>query len=113
MRGRRGEIVDAKVIVGVRAGTFVSLKLTVEDGISGCGDAPFNGRELAVASYLNDHGIRLLVGPTPAALKTLGTTCTARRIGAATPVTMSAISAVDAALWNIRARPSMCPCISF
>ena len=33
-----------------------------EDGIYGLGDATLNGRELAVASYLTDHVIPLLIG---------------------------------------------------
>jgi len=41
---------------------FVTLKVTTEDGIYGLGDATLNGRELAVASYLSDHAIPLLIG---------------------------------------------------
>ena len=33
-----------------------------EDGIYGLGDATLNGRELAVASYLDDHVVPLLIG---------------------------------------------------
>src|SRR5919109_506387 len=79
------KITDAKVIVCSPGRNFVTLKLVTEDGVSGVGDATLNGRELAVASYLEDHVIPLLVGRD------------ARR----GPVTMTAIAAVDTALWDI------------
>jgi hypothetical protein len=56
------KIVDAKVIVCSPGRHFVTLKIVTEDGIHGLGDATLNGRELAVASYLNDHVIPLLIG---------------------------------------------------
>ena len=56
------KIVDAKVIVCSPGRNFVTLKLIGEDGIYGLGDATLNGRELAVASYLTDHVVPLLIG---------------------------------------------------
>src|SRR6202795_5304043 len=56
------KITDAKVIVCSPGRNFVTLKVTTEDGIHGLGDATLNGRELAVASYLSDHVIPLLIG---------------------------------------------------
>ena len=56
------KIVDAKVIITSPGRNFVTLKLVTEDGISGLGDATLNGRELAVASYLKDHVVPLLIG---------------------------------------------------
>ena len=44
-------IVDAKVIVCSPGHNFVTLKVTTDEGVTGVGDAPLNGRELAVASY--------------------------------------------------------------
>ena len=55
-------IVDARVIVCSPGRNFVTLKLVTEDGIHGLGDATLNGRELAVASYLSDHLLPLLIG---------------------------------------------------
>ena len=56
------KIVDAKVIVCCPGRNFVTLKIVTEDGIHGLGDATLNGRELAVASYLTDHVVPLLIG---------------------------------------------------
>src|SRR5215469_5157197 len=56
------KIVSAKVIVTCPGRNFVTLKLETSDGVTGVGDATLNGRELAVASYLNDHVVPLLIG---------------------------------------------------
>ena len=77
------KIVDAKVIVCSPGRNFVTLKLTTEDGVYGLGDATLNGRELAVASYLQDHLIPLLIGGMRAASKTLGNISIRARIGGA------------------------------
>lgn len=49
------KIVKAEVFVTCPGRNFVTLKITTEDGITGLGDATLNGRELSVASYLQDH----------------------------------------------------------
>ena len=56
------KIVNGSVIVCSPGRNFVTLKLETEDGVYGLGDATLNGRELAVASYLTDHVIPLIVG---------------------------------------------------
>ena len=56
------EIIDAKVIVTCPGRNFVTLKITTASGIYGLGDATLNGRELAVASYLQDHVVPNLIG---------------------------------------------------
>ena len=56
------KIVDARVIVCCPGRNFVTLKIETDKGIYGLGDATLNGRELAVASYLEDHVVPLLLG---------------------------------------------------
>jgi mannonate dehydratase len=56
------KITDAQVLICYPGRNFVTLKLTTEDGIYGLGDATLNGRELSVASYLNDPVLPLLIG---------------------------------------------------
>ena len=46
-------IVSARVIVTCPGRNFVTLKIETDDGVTGVGDATLNGRELAVASYLD------------------------------------------------------------
>ena len=54
-------IVAAEVIVTSPSRNFVTLKITTDEGITGLGDATLNGRELAVAAYLKEHVVPLLI----------------------------------------------------
>ncbi|MET0309632.1 MAG: bifunctional D-altronate/D-mannonate dehydratase, partial [Sphingomonas sp.] len=56
------EIVSARVIVTCPDRNFVTLRIETKDGVYGLGDATLNGRELAVAAYLQDHVIPCLIG---------------------------------------------------
>ncbi len=55
-------ITSAKVILTCPGRNFVTLKIETDDGLYGIGDATLNGRELSVASYLQDHVIPCLIG---------------------------------------------------
>jgi mannonate dehydratase len=98
------KIVDAKVIVCCPGRNFVTLRLTTEDGISGLGDATLNGRELAVASYLTEHVIPLLIGRDARRIEDSWQYLYKGAYWRRGPVTMSAIAAVDTALWDIKAK---------
>ena len=76
-------IVDGKVNVCSPGRNFVTLKLVTEDGVHGVGDATLNGRELAVASYLNDHVLPLRLAATRGASRTSGSISTRAPTGAA------------------------------
>jgi mannonate dehydratase len=95
------KIVDAKVIVCCPGRNFVTLKLTTEDGITGLGDATLNGRELAVASYLTDHVIPLVIGRDARRIEDTWHYLYKGAYWRGGPVTMTAIAAVDTALWDI------------
>jgi mannonate dehydratase len=97
-------IVDAKVIVCCPGRNFVTLKLTTEDGAYGLGDATLNGRELAVASYLTEHVVPLLIGRDARRIEDLWQYLYKGAYWRRGPVTMSAIAAVDTALWDIKAK---------
>jgi len=98
------KIVDAKVIVCSPGRNFVTLKIITEDGIYGLGDATLNGRELAVASYLSDHVVPLLIGRDARRIEDLWQYLYKGAYWRRGPVTMSAIAAVDTALWDIKAK---------
>jgi mannonate dehydratase len=95
------KIVDAKVIVCSPGRNFVTLKLVTEDGVYGLGDATLNGRELAVASYLSDHVIPLLIGRDARRIEDTWQYLYKGAYWRRGPVTMAAIGAVDIALWDI------------
>ena len=98
------KIVDAKVNVCCPGRNFVTLKITTEDGIYGLGDATLNGRELAVASYLTDHLVPLLIGRDARRIEDIWQYFYKGAYWRRGPVTMSAIAAVDTALWDIKAK---------
>jgi mannonate dehydratase len=97
-------IVDAKVIVCSPGRNFVTLKLVTEDGVYGLGDATLNGRELAVASYLSDHVLPLVIGLDARRIEDTWQFLYKGAYWRRGPVTMTAISAVDTALWDIRGK---------
>lgn len=98
------KIVDAKVLVCCPGRNFVTLKLITEDGVYGLGDATLNGRELAVASYLRDHVVPLLIGRDARRIEDTWHYFYKGAYWRRGPVTMTAIAAVDTALWDIKAK---------
>jgi len=94
-------IVDARVIVCCPGRNFVTLKLITEDGVYGLGDATLNGRELAVASYLTDHLLPLLINRDARRIEDTWQYLYKGAYWRRGPVTMAAIGAVDTALWDI------------
>ena len=98
------KIKDAKVFVCSPGRNFVTLKIYTDEGIYGLGDATLNGRELAVASYLTDHVIPCLIGRDPSQTEDIWQYLYRGAYWRRGPVTMSAISAVDMALWDIKGK---------
>ncbi len=98
------KIVGGKVITCSPGRNFVTLKLETEDGVYGLGDATLNGRELSVASYLADHVIPLLVGRDARRIEDIWHFLYKGAYWRRGPVTMSAIAAVDTALWDIKGK---------
>jgi mannonate dehydratase len=97
-------ITDARVIVCSPGRNFVTLKVTTEDGIHGLGDATLNGRELAVAAYLSEHVVPLLIGRDARRIEDTWQYLYKGAYWRRGPVTMSAIGAVDTALWDIKGK---------
>jgi mannonate dehydratase len=102
-------ITDAKVLICSPGRNFVTLKLTTEDGVHGVGDATLNGRELAVASYLSDHVVPLLVGRDARRIEDTWQYLYKGAYWRRGPVTMTAIAAVDMALWDILGKVANLP----
>jgi mannonate dehydratase len=102
-------IAEAKVVVCCPSRNFVTLKLTTDEGITGLGDATLNGRELAVASYLTDHVCPLLVGRHADRIEDTWQLLYKGAYWRRGPVTMTAIAAVDTALWDIKAKVAGLP----
>jgi mannonate dehydratase len=98
------KITDAKVFVCSPGRNFVTLKIFTDESLYGLGDATLNGRELAVSSYLTDHVLPCLIGRDPFQTEDIWQYLYRGAYWRKGPVTMSAISAVDVALWDIKAK---------
>src|SRR3954467_10768822 len=98
------KITAARVIVSCPGRNFVTLKIDTDEGVSGIGDATLNGRELAVAAYLTDHLIPALVGMDPQRIEDIWQYFYRGAYWRRGPVTMSAVGALDTALWDIKAK---------
>ncbi|WP_370307247.1 D-mannonate dehydratase ManD [Sphingobium abikonense] len=98
------KIIDAKVIITCPGRNFVTLKIITDEGIYGLGDATLNGRELAVASYLTDHVIPCLIGRDAHRIEDIWQYLYKGAYWRRGPVTMTAIAAVDMALWDIKGK---------
>ncbi len=96
------KITKATVNVTSPGRNFVTLKVETDEGIYGLGDGTLNGRELAVASYLTDHVIPCMIGRDPFQTEDLWQYLYRGAYWRRGPVTMSAIAAVDVALWDIK-----------
>jgi mannonate dehydratase len=103
------KITSARVIVTCPGRNFVTLKIETEDGVTGLGDATLNGRELAVASYLTDHVIPCLIGRDAHRIEDIWQYLYRGAYWRRGPVTMSAIAAVDTALWDIKGKVAGLP----
>jgi mannonate dehydratase len=103
------KITDAKVLVTCPGRNFVTLKISTDEGIYGLGDATLNGRELAVAAYVKEHLIPCLLGRDPFQTEDMWQYLYRGAYWRRGPVTMSAISAVDTALWDIKGKALKTP----
>jgi len=103
------KIIDAQVIVCCPGRNFVTLKLTTEDGLYGLGDATLNGRELPVAAYLEQHVVPCLIGRDARRIEDTWQYLYKGAYWRRGPVTMTAIAAVDMALWDILGKAANLP----
>ncbi len=98
------KITEARVIVCSPGRNFVTLKIVTDQGIYGLGDATLNGREKAVVAYLEEHCIPALIGMNPENTEDIWHYFYRGAYWKGGPVTMTAIAAIDMALWDIRGK---------
>ncbi|HNP35927.1 MAG TPA: D-galactonate dehydratase family protein [Woeseiaceae bacterium] len=103
------KIKSVKVIVTCPGRNFVTVKIVTDEGVYGVGDATLNGRELAVASYLEDHLAPCLIGRDPQRIEDIWQFFYRGAYWRRGPVTMTAIAAIDTALWDIKAKVAGLP----
>ena len=103
------KITQAKVIVSCPGRNFVTLKIDTDQGLHGLGDATVNGRELAVAAYLEEHVIPCLIGRDAHQIEDIWQYLYRGAYWRRGPITMAAIGAVDTALWDLKAKAARLP----
>src|ERR1700759_1422516 len=103
------KITGARLIVCSPDRNFVTLRIDTDEGVYGLGDATLNGRELAVVSYLSEHVIPCLIGRDAFAIEDIWQYLYRGAYWRRGPVTMSAIGAVDMALWDIKGKLANLP----
>jgi mannonate dehydratase len=103
------KITDAKVYVCSPGRNFVTLKVFTDQGVYGIGDATLNGRELSVVTYLEEYVIPLIIGKDPFQTEDIWQYLFRGEYWRGGSVTMSAIAAVDMALWDIKGKTLQVP----
>ncbi|MFD4841155.1 D-mannonate dehydratase ManD [Achromobacter sp. NPDC058515] len=103
------KITNARVIVCSPGRNFATLKIETDQGLTGIGDATLNGRELAVAAYLTEHVIPCLIGRDAHQIEDIWQYLYKGAYWRRGPVTMTAIGAVDTALWDLKAKAAGMP----
>ncbi|MCL4141500.1 UNVERIFIED_CONTAM: hypothetical protein GTU68_002413 [Idotea baltica] len=103
------KITNAKVIVTCPGRNFVTLKIETDQGVYGIGDATLNGREKSVVAYLKDHVIPVLIGRDAHKIEDIWQYLYRGAYWRRGPVTMTAIAAVDTALWDIKGKVAGLP----
>ncbi len=106
------KITKAKVVVTSPGRNYVLLKIETDEGIYGWGDGTLNGRELAVAALLEHHIAPLLLGRDPDRVEDAWQYLTRGSYWRGGPVQMTAVAAVDAALWDIKGKAAGKPVYS-
>lgn len=98
------KITEAKVIVCCPGRNFVTLKIVTDQGIFGLGDATLNGMEKSVVAYLENYCIPSLIGRDPANTEDIWHYFYRGVYWRRGAVSMTAVSAIDMALWDIKGK---------
>ena len=102
-------IKQVKVFVSSPGRNFVTVKIITESGIYGVGDATLNGREMAVATMLEEHIAPCLIGRNAHDIEDIWQYLYKGVYWRRGPVNMAAIAAIDMALWDIKGKVANLP----
>ena len=103
------KIISARTIVTCPGRNFVTVKIETDQGIYGIGDATLNGREKAVVAVLDEHVLPCIIGKDPRKIEDIWQYLYRGVYWRRGAVNMTAIAAVDTALWDIKAKLAEMP----
>jgi len=92
------------VILTCPGRNFVTLKVYTDQGIYGLGDATLNGREKVVISCLEEYCIPAIIGKDPRNTEDIWHYLYRGAYWKGGAVFMTAVSAIDMALWDIKGK---------
>jgi len=103
------KIQEIKVIVCSPGRNFVTVKVVTDCGLYGWGDATVNGREMAVAAYIEEHIAPCLLGRSAQDIEDTWQYLYKGAYWRRGPITMAAIAGIDMALWDIKGKTAGMP----
>ncbi len=103
------KITEIKVIVCCPGRNFVTAKVVTDEGLYGLGDATLNGREMAVVAWLEEHVAPCLIGRDLQDIEDIWHYLYRGAYWRRGPVAMTAIGAIDMALWDIKGKAAGMP----
>ncbi|MFN8500181.1 MAG: D-galactonate dehydratase family protein [Anaerolineae bacterium] len=110
------KITEVRVFVTCPAGeagqTYVLVKILTDQGVYGVGEGTKNGRELAVASLLENHLAPTLIGKDPGAIEDIWKYLYRGAYWRGGPIQNTALAAIDMALWDIKGKVAGLPVYS-
>lgn len=98
------KIKSVSVFVCCPGRNFVTVRIETSTGLTGLGDATLNGREMAVAEYLEEHVAPCLIGRDPQSIEDIWQYLYKGVYWRRGPINMAAIAAIDMALWDIKGK---------
>jgi mannonate dehydratase len=103
------KIKEIKVVVSCPGRNFVTVKIITESGLYGLGDATVNGRELAVAAYLEKHVAPCLIGRDAHQIEDIWQYLYKGVYWRKGAINMASIGAIDMALWDLKGKAAGLP----
>jgi mannonate dehydratase len=102
------KITEVRVILTCPTRNYLFVKILTDEGVYGVGEGTLNGSELAVATAI-EHAAELLIGRDPMRTEDLWQLIYNWSYWRAGPIYMSALGALDLALWDIKGKVAGLP----
>lgn len=102
------KITETRVLVTSPGRNYVVVKVLTDEGVHGVGEGTLNGSELAVAEALR-HSSELIIGMDPHRIEDIWHLLYHHAYWRRGPIQMAVVSAIDTALWDIKAKVAGLP----